>query len=696
MRRLGDIDDSESVLLLLNSPRKRSRFPAIASGATNVTFQQHKVTREERANALGRLPGFRGCTLWFTGLSGAGKTTIAFALEKALVQLGVPAYALDGDNIRHGLCKNLGFSAEERAENIRRVAEVAKLFSDLGMVVLASFISPFRAGREEARRIHSKENIPFFEIFVDTPIEVCEARDPKKLYKKARAGKIRGFTGVDSDYEAPLQADLVLSSGVDSETKCLQQMLQFLFERNVLPENAMFQFCGQSVRQLFVPDDISRRRLLSGIGLCPAVHLSLVDLQWLQVLAEGWASPLPGFMRERQYLQCLHFGQLLDLQSFCGAVEFAGDPFSLTNGHEKPYPLANPISQSVPIVLPIDTATKLSIECVIRKQRNSPTTGEMAKVRLLYEGSLVAVLCDPEIFEHRKEERICRQFGHFDKAHPTIRQILDSGDWLLGGEVHVFERIVYGDGLDTYRKTPAELRREFAARQSDCVFAFQLRNPVHNGHALLMHSTREQLLRRGYRNPILLLHPLGGWTKDDDVPLKVRIAQHEAVLKENVLDADWTVLAIFPSPMLYAGPTEVQWHARARLACGVNAYIVGRDPAGIQNPRTGDYLYEPSHGAKVLSMTPGLVGLEIIPFRVAAYDSFAGAMAFYDPNRHDNFMFISGTMMRKLAREGRQPPEGFMPPKAWEVLSNYYRTQNGNEHNDALTEDARKNGSTGK
>lgn len=144
-----------------------------------------------------------------------------------------------------------------------------------------------------------------------------------------------------------------------------------------------------------------------------------------------------------------------------------------------------------------------------------------------------------------------------------------------------------------------ELRRIFAERNCDCVFAFQLRNPIHNGHALLMRRTREKLLER-YKNPMLLLHPLGGWTKDDDVPLKVRIDQHKAVLDEGVLDPAWTVLAIFPSPMLYAGPTEVQWHARARLAAGVNAYIVGRDPAGIQHPDDKDkYLYDPTHGAKV-------------------------------------------------------------------------------------------------
>uniref|UniRef100_A0AC35GFS7 Sulphate adenylyltransferase catalytic domain-containing protein n=1 Tax=Panagrolaimus sp. PS1159 TaxID=55785 RepID=A0AC35GFS7_9BILA len=122
-----------------------------------------------------------------------------------------------------------------------------------------------------------------------------------------------------------------------------------------------------------------------------------------------------------------------------------------------------------------------------------------------------------------------------------------------------------------------------------------------------------------------------------------------------------------------AGPTEVQWHARARLAAGINTYIVGRDPAGIQDPDTGDYLYDPTHGSKVLTMAPGLPNLEIIPFRVAAYDKSINKMAFFDEKRKDDFMFISGTKMRGFARDGIEPPEGFMAPKAWKVLSSYYR-----------------------
>lgn len=143
--------------------------------------------------------------------------------------------------------------------------------------------------------------------------------------------------------------------------------------------------------------------------------------------------------------------------------------------------------------------------------------------------------------------------------------ILESGSYLVGGDLEVLDRIYWNDGLDQYRLTPNELRKKFKEIEADAIFAFQLRNPIHNGHALLMKDCRRQLLERGFKNPVLLLHPLGGWTKDDDVPLPVRMAQHQAVLDAGVLESENTVLAIFPSPMMYAGPTEVQWHAKSRI-----------------------------------------------------------------------------------------------------------------------------------
>ncbi|XP_063290193.1 bifunctional 3'-phosphoadenosine 5'-phosphosulfate synthase 2 isoform X2 [Pelobates fuscus] len=594
--------------------------------STNVVYQSHHVSRSKRGQVVGTRAGFRGCTVWLTGLSGAGKTTLGFALEEYLVTHAIPCYSLDGDNIRHGLNRNLGFSNEDREENIRRIAEVAKLFADAGLVCITSFISPYTKDRLEARKVHDAVGLPFFEIFVDAPLDICESRDVKGLYKKARAGEIKGFTGIDAEYEKPDAPELVLKTNIHSVNDCIHQIVELLQEAAIVPSGAT-----KDVHELFVPENKLNKAREEAKNI-PAVNITKLDLQWVQVLSEGWATPLKGFMREREYLQVLHFDTLLD-----GGV----------------------INLSIPIVLPVSTNDK---------ERLSGTKA----FALEYEGRKVAILRNPEFFEHRKEERCARVWGTTCPQHPHVKMVLESGDWLAGGELEVLERIRWEDGLDQYRLTPLELKQKAKELNADAVFAFQLRNPVHNGHALLMQDTRRHLLDRGYKCPVLLLHPLGGWTKDDDVPLDWRMKQHAAVLEEGVLDPKTTIVAIFPSPMLYAGPTEVQWHCRSRMIAGSNFYIVGRDPAGMPHPETKADLYEPTHGGKVLSMAPGLTSVEIIPFRVAAYNKNNKAMEFYDKERHNEFDFISGTRMRKLAREGENPPEGFMAPLAWKVLTDYY------------------------
>ena len=183
----------------------------------------------------GRPGGVHGATVWFTGLSGSGKSTVASAVAVDLTARGVLTYTLDGDNLRHGLNGDLGFSAEDRTENVRRVAEVARLFADAGVVALVPLISPYRAGRDQARAFHDAAGLPFVEVFVDTPLDVCEARDPKGLYAKARAGEITGFTGIDDPYEPPSSADLVLPASEISPLDGAAAVVELLRASAVLP-----------------------------------------------------------------------------------------------------------------------------------------------------------------------------------------------------------------------------------------------------------------------------------------------------------------------------------------------------------------------------------------------------------------------------------------------------------------------------
>jgi adenylylsulfate kinase len=198
--------------------------------ATNITWHEGHVTREER-NALLKQ---RGATLWFTGLSGSGKSTIAYTLEHALVQRGRLAYVLDGDNIRHGLNKNLGFSAADREENIRRIGEVAKLFADCGVITMTSFISPYRKDRDTVRALHVEGKLPFIEVHVNTPIGTCEQRDPKGLYKKARAGELKNFTGIDDPYEAPSNPELMIDATTTSPQQAAVILLEYLEKQKII------------------------------------------------------------------------------------------------------------------------------------------------------------------------------------------------------------------------------------------------------------------------------------------------------------------------------------------------------------------------------------------------------------------------------------------------------------------------------
>ncbi|HEY3485732.1 MAG TPA: adenylyl-sulfate kinase [Ilumatobacteraceae bacterium] len=174
----------------------------------DIVWHDSSIPRDERWATL----GWAGCTVWFTGLSGSGKSTVADAVAASLHAAGRPSYVLDGDNVRHGLNADLGFTAEDRAENVRRVGEVARLMADAGLVALVPLISPYRADRDRVRAVHAAAELPFCEVHLDVPIEVCEARDPKGLYARARAGHIKGFTGIDDPYEPPVEPELRLSA----------------------------------------------------------------------------------------------------------------------------------------------------------------------------------------------------------------------------------------------------------------------------------------------------------------------------------------------------------------------------------------------------------------------------------------------------------------------------------------------------
>lgn len=194
----------------------------------NTIWHDHKITRAERSVNKNQKP----CLLWFTGLSGSGKSTVANALDVALHKRGYHTFLLDGDNVRHGLCKDLGFSDFDREENIRRVGEVCKLFADAGLILMSAFISPFTGDRRLVRKLFPAGE--FIEVFIDTPLAICEERDPKGLYQKARSGQIKRFTGIDSPYEAPSHPEVRLDTSNMSVEACVETLIAYLLERELI------------------------------------------------------------------------------------------------------------------------------------------------------------------------------------------------------------------------------------------------------------------------------------------------------------------------------------------------------------------------------------------------------------------------------------------------------------------------------
>ena len=476
---------------------------------------------ETRYSALNQ----KGATLWMTGCSGAGKTTIATALEDKLVKLyGKHVYRLDGDNLRTGLNRDLGFSQPDREESVRRAGEIATLFADSGTITLVGLISPYRADRDAVRKRHEDQGIPFYEVFLDVPVDELKKRDPKGQYARVESGELKHFTCIDDPYEEPLTPEITLKTHELAIEESADSLLRRLKDDGILEGAPQVNLPlpnpdGDLPVDLHVPSHLVKERKAEAETL-PKVRITDIELNWLQVIGEGWASPLKGFMREGELLQTLHFNSILvDPFDLTGNKDLYSSPteFSDFNPHQPP----QRVSMSVPITL---SCTGFSKELIENSDKDA-----IALVTQM--GETVAILRRPEVYGNRKEEIITRMFGVVDDGHPYIKHINAGGDYLIGGEVELLDRIRYNDGLDKWRKTARELMQEFKDKNADTVYAFQTRNPTHAGHAYLMKSAGEDLKKNhGYKNPVLWLSPLGGWTKEDDVPLDVRVKQHEEVL----------------------------------------------------------------------------------------------------------------------------------------------------------------------
>lgn len=395
-----------------------------------------------------------GATYWFTGLSGAGKSTLSEAVKARLDKETGDAnkvFILDGDIIRTGLNKGLGFTEEDRTENIRRIAEVSKLFNMAGQIVFVAFISPYSNGRDFAKNIHAEAGLKFFEGHISASLECCEARDVKGLYKKARAGQIPKFTGISDPYEAPANPALNIDTGAMSIDAATNVVIKHMMEEGVLALTSQKQIAVSLTRKATEAE-------AAAAAAAPFVEIDEHQAQYLQTIGDGWAFPLTRFMNEIELVESMQM-------------------HTVTDKSGKRHLL------SVPLTMHVTTDKKTEL-------------GAAKLVAIKWKGEIVATINEPVFFENRKEEICARTFGCFEPTHAGAGPIMAQGEWLISGaSMHFMNRVMFNDGMDKYRYTPKELNDLMIARGADAVYAFQVRNPLHNGHCLLLSDTRVQLIK---------------------------------------------------------------------------------------------------------------------------------------------------------------------------------------------------------
>jgi sulfate adenylyltransferase/3'-phosphoadenosine 5'-phosphosulfate synthase len=584
----------------------------------------------------------KGVTVWFTGLSGSGKTTIARRVHDLLQARHILSERLDGDVVRQSLCRDLGFSKEDRDKNIERVTFVSNILTRNGVVVLSCFISPYRKMRDNARA----EIGNFLEVYVRTPLEVLVERDVKGMYKKAMAGEIQGFTGVNDPYEEPTNAELIIDTDKESIEASADRVMKLLEERGYIPapeaasavsvadraEAAKRVEQAKKVPGPSVPHggvlvdrelkgDARKEALARAKGL-PKFGLDEREMTDLEMIGYGALSPLTGFMRRADY-------------------ETVVDTMRMTDG--------------LVWAMPVNLATSSERAREISVGSEITLTDKAGKILALMQ---VTDLWTPD---KTREVKAC--YGTDDMAHPGVARVMTQGDVYVGGPVWVIDRPSY-DSFQDYRLTPLETRVKFDELGWKTVCAFQTRNPVHRAHEYLQKVAMEIV-------DGLLLHPLVGATKSDDVPVDTRMKTYEAILA-NYYPKNRAMMSVFPAAMRYAGPREALWHAIARKNYGCTHFIVGRDHAGVGN-------YYGSYDAQVLIDKFPAHELGITPFKFehTFYCGTCGNMASTRTCPHDksHHVVLSGTRVRDMLSAGELPPPEFTRPELARILMEAYQSQ---------------------
>ncbi|HUI30526.1 MAG TPA: sulfate adenylyltransferase [Candidatus Acidoferrales bacterium] len=605
------------------------------------------------------MPKHEGFTIWFTGLSGVGKSTIAAGLVKKLEERGeAKIEVLDGDVVRTHLSKGLGFSKEDRDINILRIGFVCELLSRNGAIAIAAAISPYREIRDHVR----SQIKDFIEVFVSAPMETLVQRDVKGLYKKAIAGEIKNFTGVSDPYEQPLAPEVILETDKETIDISVNKLLRALELLGLLPvgdTNLSEQEEEKVIEQLqrtgrlhetvatsrfedtngnedystiaphggtlvnrFLPEN-KRNEVIDRIEKYPSVTLSARQWSDIELIASGAYSPLTGFIGEGNYRNIIENGRL-------------------TNG----------LAWTIPILLLVEDEEadrlKVSDQVVLRDN----------------DGKNIAILQLSEIFKVNKEELARMVWQTTDTKHPGVKNLFDEGDTALAGSIDVVRLEAHRD-FPEYRLTPTETRHYFRERGWKSVVAFQTRNPIHRAHEYLQKVALEMV-------DGLLLHPLVGETKGDDIPAGVRMECYKTLLG-NYYPQDRVLLSVMPAAMRYAGPREAIHHAIIRQNYGCTHFIVGRDHAGV-----GNY-YGTYDAQKIFDRySKDELGITPLKFEHTFYCNKCEGMASEKtcPHGADERIILSGTKVRERLSSTQDLPREFSRPEVVDILREHYSKSN--------------------
>ncbi|MBI3766850.1 MAG: sulfate adenylyltransferase [Ignavibacteriales bacterium] len=600
----------------------------------------------------------QGFTIWFTGLSGVGKSTISQELIRKLKERGHNnVELLDGDVVRTHLSKGLGFSKEDRDTNILRIGFVCELLARNGAIAIVAAISPYREIRDRVRS-HIQN---FVEVFVTAPIETLVQRDVKGLYKKAITGELKNFTGISDPYESPLVPEVIVETDKESLEISTNKVLRSLELLGLIPvvettlpeqeeEKVITQLhkvgklrAAHSVKELgdnrtaatdqfgtsIVPhggvlvnrflSDTKRDEIIDRIEKYPSVVLTPRQWSDVELLAIGAYSPLVGFVGEKEYKSIITQGRL-------------------TNG----------LAWTIPILLLVENDQEEQLRVtddVIMRDRD---------------GKNLALLHLDEIFRVDKEELAQRVWQTTGRNHPGVKNLFEEGNVALAGTIDVI-RIEQSRRFREHYLTPLQTREYFKQHGWNNIVAFQTRNPIHRAHEYIQKVALE--LVDG-----LLLNPLVGETKGDDIPADVRMDCYDVLLK-NYFPQDRVLLSVMPAAMRYAGPKEAIHHAIIRQNYGCTHFIVGRDHAGVGN-YYGTYdaqkLFD-EYSKEELAITP-------LKFDHTFYCKKCEGMASEKtcPHNIEERVILSGTKVRECLQNGLDLPNEFSRPEVIKILQRHY------------------------